>query len=54
MKIGTIGSNFIVDRFISATRLVEGVEIVAAYSRSAEKAEAFAKKHNIAKTYTDL
>lgn len=54
MKIGTIGSNFIVDRFINATHLVEGVEIVAAYSRSEEKAKAFAEKHNIKKTYTNL
>lgn len=54
MKIGTIGSNFIVDRFINASRLVDNVEIVAAYSRSQEKADAFAKKHNISKTYTSL
>lgn len=53
MKIGTVGTNFVVDTFIDAAHAVEGVEIAAVYSRNAETAEAFAKKHSVKKTHTD-
>lgn len=53
MKIGTVGTNFVVDTFIDAARAVNGVEIAAVYSRNAETAEAFAKKHSVQKTHTD-
>lgn len=54
MNIATIGSGMIVDLFIESAKLVENVEIRAVYSRSEEKAIAFAKKHDIKKYYTDL
>lgn len=54
MKIGTIGSGMIVDRFIHAVSLVDHVSIEAVYSRSEEKAAAFASKHGIVKHYTDI
>lgn len=54
MKIGTIGSGFIVDNFINAARQVEGVEIVAVYSRSEESAKAYAIKNEVDKYYYDL
>ncbi len=54
MKIGTIGSGFIVDHFINAVSFVDGVEIGACYSRNQEKAEEFAKKHNVSKAYSSL
>lgn len=54
MKIGTIGSGMIVDRFIQAIEMTEGVELVAVYSRGEEKAKAFAQKHNAKKYYVDI
>ena len=54
MKIGTIGSGTIVERFIQAIEMVNGVELVAVYSRSKAKAEAFAEKHNAKKAYVDI
>lgn len=54
MKIGTIGSGFIVERFINATRTNEDCSVVACYSRSQEKGEAFAAKNGITKVYTTL
>ncbi|MDQ0360911.1 Gfo/Idh/MocA family protein [Breznakia pachnodae] len=54
MKIGTIGSGMIVDRFIQAIEMTEGVELVAVYSRGEEKAKEFAQKHNAKKYYVDM
>jgi predicted dehydrogenase len=51
MKIGTVGTNFIVDAFIEAARKTGRAEIAAAYSRNPD-AE-FAKKHGIPKLYAD-
>ncbi len=54
MKIGTIGTGFIVERFIAAARMNENCEIVACYSRTEEKGKAFAEKNQVGKVYTDL
>lgn len=54
MKIGTIGSGFIVSNFINATRSNENCEVIACYSRSKETGEAFASKNGVDKVYTDL
>ena len=54
MKIGTIGSGMIVDRFIQAINMVDNVELVAVYSRDVDKAKTFASKHKVTKYYTDL
>lgn len=54
MKIATIGSGVIVDRFIEAMHMVDGVELVAVYSRDEARAKEFAHKHNIDLFYTDL
>lgn len=54
MKIGTIGTGFIVSNFINASRSNENCEVVACYSRKAETGEAFAAKNGIGKVYTDL
>jgi predicted dehydrogenase len=53
MKIGTVGTNFIVDTFIEAVRKTGKMDVGACYSRSPETAENFAKKQGIPKTYTD-
>ena len=54
IKIGTIGSGFIVDGFISAVKNTEGMEINAVYSRTLEKAREFAEKHGVEKFYDSL
>lgn len=54
MKIGTIGTGVIVDAFIEAAKLVDGVEFVASYSRTIDKAQDFAHKHGINDAYDDL
>ncbi len=54
MKLASIGSGAIVDTAYDSIRDVDGIERVAVYSRSMEKAEAFAKKHGAKKAYDDL
>ena len=54
MKLASIGSGAIVDAAYDSIQDLEGIEKVAAYSRSMEKAEAFAKKHGIQKAYDDI
>ena len=54
MKIATIGTGFIVDRFLNAVRQVDGVEATAVYSRRMETAEALGQKHGIASAFTDM
>lgn len=54
MRVGTIGSGVIVDRMIDAMNQTKDVEVVAVYSRTKEKAEAYAQKHQIEKSYHDL
>ena len=54
MKIGTIGSGVIVDAFIEAARLVEGVEFIGAYSRTIDRAKEFANKHDMKEAYNSL
>ena len=52
MRIGTIGSGSIVDLFIKSAQLVDSKSVAMVYSRSEEKAKAFAAKHGIT-NYTD-
>ncbi len=54
MKIGTIGSGFIVDQFIASARIIDDVEVIAVYSRSEERAKAFANEVNVLKYYYNL
>lgn len=54
MRIGTIGTGFIVANFIHASRTNENCEVVACYSRKQETGDAFAAKNGISKVYTDL
>ena len=53
IRIGTVGTGFIVDDFFDAVSRVDGVEITCVYSRDAEKAEAFAKKHGLTNYSSD-
>lgn len=54
MKIGTIGTGFIVDIFLSALSKVNGIECVAMYSRKEKTAKPLAEKYKIDVIYTDL
>jgi myo-inositol 2-dehydrogenase / D-chiro-inositol 1-dehydrogenase len=54
-KVALLGSGFIADIHIeSYHRFVPEAEVVAVYSRSAERGQSFAKKHGIAKSFTDI
>lgn len=54
MKLATIGTNWITSLFIEAAEETAGIELSAVYSRSQQKAEAFAEKHNSSMIFTDL
>lgn len=54
VRFGVIGTNFIVDKVLEAARLDHRFELTAIYSRTQERADEFAKKHNIAHTFTSL
>jgi len=53
MRLGTVGTGFIVDSFIDAISRTDNAEVVAIYSRSEETAQTFASKHNLTKWHTD-
>jgi myo-inositol 2-dehydrogenase/D-chiro-inositol 1-dehydrogenase len=54
-KVAILGTGFISDIHIeSYHRFIPEAEVVAVFSRTAENAEAFAKKHGIAEWYTDI
>eukprot|EP00912_Choanoflagellata_sp_UC4_P000958 UC4_evm1s591 len=44
VRFATIGSNFIVEAFLKASRLVPSFRLAAVYSRTAERAREFANK----------
>lgn len=54
MNLATIGTGFIVDRFLEASHDIESLTVSGMYSRSKETAAPLALKHSIAKIYTDL
>lgn len=54
IRLATIGSGSIVDLFLDAVKKTEGICLEAVYSRTEERAEAFAGKHGAKKFFTDL
>lgn len=54
IRFGVIGTNWITDRFLDAAQQVEDFSLTAVYSRTTEKAEAFAGKYQVKTTYTDV
>ena len=54
MKIGTIGSGFIVRTILSKVAITEGIECAAVYSRSYETGRKLADEFGVEKVYTDL
>ncbi|KGP72798.1 Gfo/Idh/MocA family protein [Pontibacillus yanchengensis] len=53
VKFGVIGTNWITDRFLESVKDLKEFELTAVHSRTEEKAEEFARKYNISKTFTD-
>ena len=54
IRYGTIGTNFIVDRFQEAAMENPSLYYAAVYSRNQETASSFAAKYGVKTTYTDL
>lgn len=54
MKIGTIGSGFIVRTILSKVAVTEGMECKAVYSRKEKTGRALADDFGVEKVYTDL
>ena len=54
ISFGIIGTNFISDWFVSATKRTECATVSAVYSRTKERGEAFAKSNSIERVYTSL
>ena len=54
IRYGTIGTNFIVDRFQEAAMENPSLHYAAVYSRNQETASRFAAKYGVETTYTDL
>ncbi|HHU20535.1 MAG TPA: Gfo/Idh/MocA family oxidoreductase [Bacilli bacterium] len=54
IRFGVIGTNWITDRFLAAAKLVEDFELTAVYSRTKERAEIFAEKHQATSVFSDL
>ena len=54
MKYSTIGTSWITEMFINATKQTKEAELLSVYSRSEETAEKFANKNGAANWYTDL
>lgn len=54
VRIALLGSGFVADFYMQGLRDVPGQEVVVSYSRSSERAEAFARRWGIPKWSTDL
>lgn len=54
IRLGTIGSGFIVHNILDAVKQVEGIRCVAVYSRTEENAKVLAEKYQVEKTYTNM
>lgn len=54
IRFGTIGSNWITEKFIDAGKQLEDFTLSAVYSRTPERALTFAEKHGASHWYTDL
>ena len=54
MKIATIGTSWITESFIESSKYIDDIYIYAVYSRSEEKAIAFAEKNGVDKYYFSL
>lgn len=54
IKLATIGTNWITDKFIEAALQNQDYQLIAVYSRNINRAQEFAQKYNIKMVFTDL
>lgn len=54
IRLGTIGSGFIVHNILDNVMLTPGITLEAVYSRTRERGEALARKYGAGKVYTDM
>ncbi|HLS08479.1 Gfo/Idh/MocA family oxidoreductase [Lentibacillus sp.] len=54
MRFGTVGTGWITDAFIEASKETKDLTHAAVYSRTADKAAAYALKHEVQHVFTDL
>ncbi|MEG0692607.1 MAG: Gfo/Idh/MocA family oxidoreductase [Oscillospiraceae bacterium] len=54
VNYGVIGTSWITESFIQATKNVDGLNLTAVYSRTKEKADEFALKYGVSETFTNL
>ncbi len=54
INLGIIGSGFIVENFLEASKLIDDVNLHAFYSRNIDTATKFKNEYNFTKTYTNL
>ena len=54
IRLGTIGTGFIVNNILNGVKAVEGISLEAVYSRSEEKGRMLAGKYGAKKVYTEL
>lgn len=54
VHFGIIGTNFITEKILDAAKEEPRFQLAAVYSRTQQKADEFARKHNIAHTFTVL
>ncbi len=54
MNYATIGTSWITEKFISAAKCVENINLYAVYSRNEDTAKAFAEKHGAEKYFSSL
>jgi predicted dehydrogenase len=54
VNLGLLGSGFVAEFYMDGLRDVPGAHVVANYSRSPERADAFGNRHDIPRQYTDV
>ena len=54
IRLGTIGSGFIVHHILDAVKQVEGIRCAAVYSRTEDKGQELAQKYEVEKIYTNM
>ena len=54
LRYGTVGTSWITEAFIEGTRLIDGMELSAVFSRDAAKGVAFAEKNNAQTVFRDI
>src|SRR5215216_4904677 len=54
VNLGLLGSGFVAEFYMDGLRDVPGAHVVANYSRSAERAEDFARRHDVPRHFTDV